>query len=218
MKTSGLALLAIVAPLASGCESIARGSEQSAVLQTEPAGADILLSDGQRCTSPCQLTVARYRTLTARISKPGCRTAFGQLVPGVTNELLTLGSIGFGPTTIGPVSFGSLGTVGPFTFEKGFDLPITAEEQMFRTLYDYQLGGAYALAPNPLTVTLACGKRGAPPRPPGLTSADQALIDSFGQLPEEPELPPPTADTIGDEPQNPSATASAPANTPPQIW
>jgi len=216
MKTSGLALLAATTLLASGCESIGRGSEQSAILQTNPAGADVLFSDGQRCTSPCQLSVARYRTLTARISKPGCRTAFGQLVPGVTNEVLSLGSIGFAPTTIGPVDFGPLGTLGPVAFEKGFDLPITLEERMVRTVFDYQLGGAYAVAPNPLTVTLMCGQKAE--RPPGLTHADRALIDSFGSLPDDPEALPPAAD--GDKPPDAPAarSAPAPASRLPQIW
>ena len=179
MKTSGLALLAVTALLTVGCESILRGSEQSAIVQTEPAGADILLSDGQRCTSPCRLSVARYRTLTARIAKPGCRTSFGQLVPGVTNDTLVLASINFG---------------------QGAEFPISLEEQLFRTVYDYQLGGAYALDPNPLAVSLLCGKQAERP-PLGLTRADQLLIDSFGRLPAELDIPLPT-------------TASAP----PPIW
>jgi len=144
VKASALALLLGFALLGAGCESLGRGTEQEVVIETSPTGAAILLSDGQRCASPCRLTVPRYHVQLATISKPGCRSSLARLNPSVT---------------------GSPGWDGP---------------DLYRTVYDYQLGGAYDIESVPLEVTLTCGSA-ARQSPPALTANDEALLAQFGQ-------------------------------------
>ena len=138
IKTAGPVLLAGMLALLSACQSVDRGSHQEVTVETEPPGAAILLSDGQRCVSPCRLTLARYQVVTVTASKPGCRGAAGRLGPATTEAAAA-----------------PLGTA---------------------TVYDYQLGGAYDLQPNPLTLTLICGEQ-ARRHAPALSAEDQALLD-----------------------------------------
>ena len=51
---------------------------------------------------------------------------------------------------------------------------------VFATVFDYQLGGAYEITPNPLSLSLICGER-ARQSPPELTPEDIALLDRFGR-------------------------------------
>ena len=139
VRLCGLILLAGLSVLVSGCATLVRGTEQEVTIETEPAGADVLLSTGERCTTPCHLTADRDQILTARISRPDCRSVQGQLVPSVIDGITLFGSI-----------------------------------------YDYQLGGAYDLEPNPLKVRLICGEA-ARRISPGLTPEDIALLQGIGQ-------------------------------------
>ena len=135
-----MVLLSGIVALLSACQYLYRGSEQEVSIQTEPAGAEIALSDGRHCTSPCQLTVARYKALRASVSKPGCQSVEEQLVPAVTEDAT-----------------------------------------IFGTIYDYQLGATYDIAPNPLTVAVACGDQIRQP-PLALTPENEALLEEFSWL------------------------------------
>jgi hypothetical protein len=132
-------LLIGLSGLASACETVIRSTEQDVVIETVPAGAEVRLSDGRRCTSPCHITAARYQVLTASISRPDCQSAAGQLAPAVVDGMA-----------------------------------------LFGTIFDYQLGGAYDLEPNPLVVALVCGDE-ARQAPPGLTPEDMALLEILGR-------------------------------------
>ena len=128
--------------LVSACQSIDRGTHQEVAIETEPPGASIMLSDGQRCVSPCRLTLARYQVVTVTASKLGCRTVAGRLSAAVTEPAAAV--VGTG------------------------------------TVYDYQLGGAYDLQPNPLTLTLVCGEE-ARRHTPELSAEDWAVLDQLGK-------------------------------------
>ena len=141
-RTSRPALLAAVmavVAVTSACQSLTRGTSQDVAIETEPAGAEITLSDGQRCVSPCRLTMARYTVAEVTATKPGCRSAAGRLTSMVTEDATR-----------------------------------------FATIFDYQLGGAYDIAPNPLSLPLVCGEQ-ARWSPPALTAEDEALLELFGQ-------------------------------------
>ena len=49
-RASGLGRLAVavVLGLTAGCQSLVRGTSQDVTIETEPAGASVQLSDGQR--------------------------------------------------------------------------------------------------------------------------------------------------------------------------
>ena len=88
MRVWGLILLAGLSALVSACETIGRGTRQEIAIETVPAGAEVVLSDGQRCTSPCRLTANRYQSLTASISRPDCLRASEQIVPAVVDTMV----------------------------------------------------------------------------------------------------------------------------------
>ena len=160
-----LGLLVGVVVLLSACESLFRGTEQELAIETVPAGAEVVLSDGQRCTTPCRITVPRYQELRARIAKSGCRSAEGLLNPVVA---------------------------GGESLGRSFDFQRDVGTRLYRSIYDYQLGGAYDIEPAPLVVTLSCGEAGAWPRAPSLTAKDEALLRGFSSFSSdsEPGLPP----------------------------
>ena len=93
MKLWGSLLLAGLSVLVSACETIVRGTHQEVSIETVPAGASILLSDGQRCTSPCRLIAPRYQILTAHISRLDCRSTISHLVPAVSDDATVFGSV-----------------------------------------------------------------------------------------------------------------------------
>ena len=80
--------LAGLAALTAGCGTLVRGTEQTVAITSEPPGAEVVLSDGQRCTTPCQLTAARDTLLDARISRASCQRAIARLVPRVADATL----------------------------------------------------------------------------------------------------------------------------------
>ncbi len=162
-RPSGPVLLAAVLGLIAGCQSLAGGTRQDVAIETEPAGASVLLSDGQRCTTPCRLTLPRYEVVELSAAKPGCRTAAARLTPTV----------------------GENGT-------------------LLATVYDYQLGGVYGIAPNPLSLSLVCGEQ-ARWHPPELTPEDIALLDQFGR---------PAPDAVG---ALPSSRPRAPFGVQPRL-
>src|SRR3546814_11037286 len=57
--------------LATGCATITRGSSQAWTVETDPVGADIHLSTGESCTSPCTLQKKRKHPFTVNITKAG---------------------------------------------------------------------------------------------------------------------------------------------------
>lgn len=58
----------------SGCATITRGSSESFVIETTPAGANVTLSNGLSCMTPCSLKVKRRPLLQVTIEKSGYKT------------------------------------------------------------------------------------------------------------------------------------------------
>lgn len=139
MRISELIVAVGFVAVLSACESINRDSDQTITIWTEPTGAIVILSDGRRCTAPCEVTAHRYQALEVIASHPGCRSATGRVGPSVIEAATELGG----------------------------------------SVYDYQLGGAYDLQPNPLNFSLECGSQNWPP-PPVLDPSDTALVARFG--------------------------------------
>lgn len=57
--------------LLSACATVTRGTQQSFDIKSDPAGADVKLSSGMTCTTPCHLKLRRKDEFTAKISKEG---------------------------------------------------------------------------------------------------------------------------------------------------
>ncbi len=60
-----------VAAMLSGCATITRGTTEILVIETTPPGADVDLSSGLRCKTPCSLEVKHKNAVVLDISKLG---------------------------------------------------------------------------------------------------------------------------------------------------
>lgn len=76
MKNNAISLLLVGATLAiQGCATITRGTTEVLVIETTPSGADVSLSNGLRCFTPCALEVKRKSNLVVDITKAGYEPA-----------------------------------------------------------------------------------------------------------------------------------------------
>jgi hypothetical protein len=55
----------------SACATVTRGTQQKFAIKSEPSGAEVKLSTGLTCTTPCNLKLRRKDEFVAKISKPG---------------------------------------------------------------------------------------------------------------------------------------------------
>jgi hypothetical protein len=68
----GAAILA--ASSLSACATVLRGTSQKFEITSVPPGADVALSTGQKCVTPCKLKLKRKTPFVATISKDGYQT------------------------------------------------------------------------------------------------------------------------------------------------
>lgn len=83
--------------LVSGCATITRGTSQKFNIESTPAQAEVTLSNGQQCITPCKLKLKRKPGFTATVKKPGYKTQTvtvdsklggGGIVAGAGNVIL----------------------------------------------------------------------------------------------------------------------------------
>jgi len=91
-------LLAIL--FASGCATLFRGTSQDLQVDSTPSGAIATLSDGQSCTTPCTMRIARGNAYNVKFAKEGCDSQVQLISPhiagsGVVEALLLGGIIDF---------------------------------------------------------------------------------------------------------------------------
>lgn len=111
----------------SGCATITRGTTDALVVNSQPQGAQVQLSNGMSCTStPCTFKLPRKSDLQVTISKSGCQT----VVTNVTHKTAGAGAAG----VAGNVLVGGIIGLG----------------------VDAATGASQELVPNPLEVTLQC--------------------------------------------------------------
>ena len=123
----------IVAPLVlatlslhslSGCATITRGSSEAFVVETTPIGAQVRLSSGETCNSPCTLKKKRKENFVVFINKNG----YEPVEVSIISETAGAGAAGMA----GNVLVGGLIGAG----------------------VDAATGATKRLTPNPLKVTL----------------------------------------------------------------
>lgn len=86
----------------SACATVTRGTRQNYTIETDPAGAQIALSTGQTCTSPCRLRLPRKHDFTVTARMEGYETATASVdsriraggVAGAAGNILVGGIIG----------------------------------------------------------------------------------------------------------------------------
>jgi len=137
----GAALMAVSA--LSACATITRGSKEKFYVNSTPDGADVEMSNGLRCRTPCKLKVDRKTDMTVKVMKAGYEPAevhvqgkvkAGGVAGGVIGNALLGGLIGLG--------------------------------------VDSSTGAMLDLKPNPVTVTLVpIGASAAPAADPAVSAA-----------------------------------------------
>jgi hypothetical protein len=83
-------LLAAITVFSTGCASITRGTTDTLVIESDPAGADVKLSTGLSGKTPVSFKLPRKNDLTVTISKPGFET----LTVNVSSQVVGAGSAG----------------------------------------------------------------------------------------------------------------------------
>lgn len=87
----GAALVAVSS--LSACATVLRGTNQKFEISSVPPGADVELSTGQTCVTPCKLKLKRKNSFTATIKKPGYQTATAQVESKFTGAGAGAGNI-----------------------------------------------------------------------------------------------------------------------------
>jgi hypothetical protein len=71
MMLCGLTAASLMLP---ACATITRGTSQKFNIETTPTAAEVSLSTGQQCVSPCKLKLKRKPGFTATVKKEGYQT------------------------------------------------------------------------------------------------------------------------------------------------
>lgn len=77
------ALLAIAVMGWSSCATVTRGMRDTLVIESEPSGARVSLSTGERGTTPTSFSLARSQPVTVTLEKAGFATAYVTVTPKV---------------------------------------------------------------------------------------------------------------------------------------
>ncbi|HHN78272.1 MAG TPA: PEGA domain-containing protein, partial [Phycisphaerales bacterium] len=72
-----------VVPLLAGCATITRGTTDTLVITSEPPNADVRLSNGLTCRTPCSLAVKRNQNLVVKITREGYEPVEATVTPKV---------------------------------------------------------------------------------------------------------------------------------------
>ncbi len=74
MKTlNAVAALAVALSL-SACATVTRGTKQQFYIMSEPDGAAVTMTNGQTCTTPCQMKLKRKTEFELTVSKDGYKS------------------------------------------------------------------------------------------------------------------------------------------------
>src|SRR3989442_1110888 len=74
MRSIKLSVLAGTCVLVSACATITRGTNQNFVVESTPSEANVKLSTGQTCVTPCTLRMKRKSEFAVTVSKDGYQT------------------------------------------------------------------------------------------------------------------------------------------------
>lgn len=86
-----IALILGAATGLSACASVTRGTKQNFHVLSEPSGANVSMSNGQKCVTPCKLKLPRKTEFTADIALSGYK-------PGTVQVTSKVGAGGVGGT------------------------------------------------------------------------------------------------------------------------
>ncbi len=94
MRLTTVGIVSVIAVIGlAGCATMIRGTEQQVSINTIPVGAQVQLSNGVSCVSPCTLTVPRNQSLTMTITREGCAPQTASMVPVLAGAGVILGGL-----------------------------------------------------------------------------------------------------------------------------
>lgn len=104
MNITKFSIVVATAFLLSACASITRGTHEVLLIESDPPGADVALSTGDGCLTPCGLKLKRKDGLHASITKDGYQTVEASVntqiagggAAGMAGNVLLGGPIGAG--------------------------------------------------------------------------------------------------------------------------
>lgn len=70
--------------LFSGCATVTRGTTQAFTVESTPIGATVSFSNGERCETPCTLTLKRKHPVAVEICKSGYAPVTTQIVSQIS--------------------------------------------------------------------------------------------------------------------------------------
>ena len=92
--------LAISVLVLSGCATVTRSPYERFIIETEPQGAEVKLSSGETCITPCNLLKKRNESFSCHIEKSG----FAPVEISIESKVAGAGAAGFaGNAAIGGV-------------------------------------------------------------------------------------------------------------------
>lgn len=71
MRLCGVAIATLLLP---ACATVTRGTKEKFVIESSPSDADVALSTGITCKTPCRLKLKRKHAFTATFTKDGYET------------------------------------------------------------------------------------------------------------------------------------------------
>lgn len=148
--------------LLAGCATVTRGTKQKYAIASEPPGANVRLSTGEMCMTPCNLKLRRKDGFTATIEKAGYSVQTHQVASKVAGG-------GVGAATVGNFLLGGIIGAG-----------VDATNGSMRTLYPTSIMATLvpsAPTPAPMSAPTLTGPIDAPapaPAPPQTTPTDTA--------------------------------------------
>jgi hypothetical protein len=93
LKNLGYLVLSIASINLLGCATMIRGTKDSLQVSSEPTGALVELSDGQKGTTTCQFTCARNQSMLVKISKEGYHPETVTVYPTLAGAGVILGGL-----------------------------------------------------------------------------------------------------------------------------
>lgn len=75
-QIQNIALICVASFGLAGCATVVNGTSQSYVIDSNPHGAAVTLTDGTTCTTPCKLKLKRRHDLRVDITHPGYKATY----------------------------------------------------------------------------------------------------------------------------------------------
>ena len=77
-------VMAVACLLLGGCATVTRGTTQALTVDSTPIGATASFSNGERCDTPCTLTLKRKYPVAVEVCRPGYATVTTRIVSEIS--------------------------------------------------------------------------------------------------------------------------------------